>query len=268
MNRTTIAFTVLAMPMLWLGSVPQAHAGRSCEDKPLAAESLRSGLALARSTSQALDATGAKVVVLARAGQDLGKYGLKWSHLGFAYRAGEEKGEGVWRVVHKLNACAESTASLYRQGLAEFFTDDPYKYEAAIVPLKPGVANRLMPVLVDNAQLAKLNEPAYSMVAYPWSQTYQQSNQWALETFAFAMEPGANDRRRAQAWLQFKDYRPTTLNLHAFQRLGARITRANIAFDDHPGAKRWSDHIETVTVDSVFDWLSRSGYAEPQITVR
>jgi hypothetical protein len=35
----------------------------------------------------------------------------------------------------------------------------------------------------------------------------------------------------------------------ALQRLGARVTGANIALDDHPNEKRFSDRIETVTVD-------------------
>jgi hypothetical protein len=41
---------------------------------------------LAERTARRLDASGAQVVVLARAGQDLGRYGLSWSHMGFAYR--------------------------------------------------------------------------------------------------------------------------------------------------------------------------------------
>jgi hypothetical protein len=40
------------------------------------------------------------------------------------------------------------------------------------------------------------------------------------------------------------------------------MTAANIAFDDHPNDKRFSDRIETITVDSVFDWLQRSGMAD------
>ena len=47
--------------------------------------------------------------------------------------------------------------------------------------------------------------------------------------------------------------------LSAFRRLGARVVSANVAFDDHPNEKRFSDRIETVTVDSVFRWLERDG---------
>ena len=46
------------------------------------------------------------------------------------------------------------------------------------------------------------------------------------------------------------------------------MTAANIAFDDHPDSQRYSDRIETVTVDSVFDWLPRAGLAGPVQVLR
>lgn len=61
------------------------------------------------------------------------------------------------------------------------------------------------------------------------------------------------------AWLQLRDYQPTILHLGPLTRLGARVTRANVAFDDHPNDKRYSERIETATVDSVSRWLRRSG---------
>ena len=248
---TAIAF---AMP---------AYAGRNCEARAPDAVAVQRGMDLAQRTALALEATGAQVVVLARAGQNLSRYQLRWSHMAFAYKEGD-----VWRVLHKLNQCATARADLFRQGLGEFFMDDPYQYIAAIAVLTPEVQAHLLPLLQDNAQAAQLHEPAYSMVAYPWAQTYQQSNQWALETLAWAQEPSADNRERAQAWLRFKGYEPSTLNLSAFTRLGARIGTANVAFDDHPNEKRFSDRIETVTVDSVFAWLQRSGLAQAPQVVR
>ncbi|MFO0443986.1 MAG: DUF2145 domain-containing protein, partial [Betaproteobacteria bacterium] len=117
-------------------------------------------------------------------------------------------------------------------------------------------------------RVQRLHEPAYSMVAYPWARRYQQSNQWALETLALALEPGGDTRERAQSWLRFKGYEPTVLRIPALTRLGARVGSAHIAFDDHPGALRYADHIETVTVDSVFAWLERAQLAGRVQTVR
>lgn len=234
-----------------------ANAGRNCEQRvPPSAGTIARAMTLAEHTAARLEQSGARVVVLARAGQDLSKYGLRYSHLGFAYR---ESTGTPWRVVHKLNQCGSARASLYRQGLGEFFLDDLWQYEAAVVVLAPEAQAQLLPALVDNSRIARLDTPAYSMVAYPWSEHYQQSNQWAIETLALAEDPAADTRGRAQAWLRLKGYEPTTLHLSALKRLGARMFAANVAFDDHPDEKRFADRIETVTVDSVFRWLDRSG---------
>ena len=107
--------------------------------------------------------------------------------------------------------------------------------------LAPATQKALRPLLEDNTRAATLHEPAYSMVAWPWATRYQQSNQWALETLALAMEPSATDRR-AQSWLQFRGYVPTTLRIDAMKRLGARVGSAHIAFDDHPNAPLRRSH--------------------------
>lgn len=260
--RTTL---VLALAIASPFAAGPAQAGRSCEQKPPQAVNVQRAMTLAQHTAAALDASGAQVVVLARAGQDLSKYGLAWSHLGLAYKEG-----GRWRVVHKLNACGSARADVYRQGLGEFFLDDLHEYKAGVVVPDPALQTKLLPVLRDNTQALRLHTSAYSMVAYPWAQRYQQSNQWAIETLAMAQSADAAgfSRERAQAWLKSSGYEPTALRLGAFTRLGARATAANIAFDDHPNEKRFSDRIETVTVDSVFAWLNRSGLGGPVQVIR
>ncbi|MDP9901225.1 DUF2145 domain-containing protein [Variovorax ginsengisoli] len=257
MNRrhAAIAFVVLA----GLGGFTvQAQAGRSCQAAKLSPSLVTRGMDLALRTAQALDASGARVVLLARAGQDLSKYGLRWSHLGIAYKTGE----GPWRVVHKLNQCGTAVAAVYRQGLGEFFLDDLWRYQAAWAVPTPAVQAQLLALLEEQspARITRLHTAPYSIVSYAWGQTYQQSNQWVTETLAAAMEPEiVRTRAQAQAWLQFKGYEPTALRLSPLTRLGGRLTAANVAFDDHPGDKRFSDRIETVTVDSVFAWLPRAG---------
>jgi hypothetical protein len=275
-----IALALVATTLLFGASAP-ANAGRNCEAQAPSTLAVQRGLNLAARTARALDATGAQVVVLARSGQDLSKYGLRWSHLGFAYREAGPSIEGatgasrdgasapgVWRVVHKLNACGSATADVFIQGLGDFFLDDPFQYVAGIAVPTTEVQAKLWPLLQDKTRLTALHQTAYSMVAYPWSQTYQQSNQWAIETLAMSQEPSANTRERAQAWLRFKAYEPTTLRLNAMVRLGARLTAGNVAFDDHPNDKRYSDRIETVTADSVFSWLEGTGLAFPLKEVR
>jgi hypothetical protein len=245
-----------------------AHAGQTCEPGQPSVADLQRGMALAQTTAQRLDASGAQVVLLARAGQDLSAYGLRWSHMGFAYRDTESAGQPVWRVLHKLNACGSDHAAVWRQGLGEFFMDQPFRYEAAFVVPNTEVQARLLPLMRDTPRLAHWHTAAYNMLAYPWSQRYQQSNQWAIETLAGAMDDGATNRQRAQAWLQLRGYQPSVLRINAFKRLGARVSRANIAFDDHPNSERFADRIATTTVDSVFDWTQRAGLSGPPQLIR
>ena len=260
-----VALRAIAVALACAATV--AHAGRSCEQRPPTPLAVSRAMTLAERTAERLTQSGADVVVLARAGQNLGEYGVRYSHFGFAYKEGNGN-TAVWRVVHKLNQCGSARASLYRQGLGEFFLDDLWEYEAAFVVLAPRTQARLRALLADNDAVARLDTPAYSMVAYPWSTRYQQSNQWALETLALAEDPAAATRERAQAWLRLHGYEPTTLHLSAFKRLGARVAAANVAFDDHPNEKRFSDRIETVTVDSVFRWLERDGLGGAVLVIR
>lgn len=249
---------------LWASLGLPAHAGRPCAPHQPTAQSIERGMQLAQRTAQALDASGARVVLLGRAGQDLSKYGLRYSHLGWAYKSEA----GPWRVVHKLNECGTAVAAVYRQGLGEFFLDDLWRHEAVWAVPVPEVQARLLPVLQANAQATQLHVRPYSMVSYAWGEKYQQSNQWALETLAAAMEPASvRQRAQAQAWLRFKGYEPSVLKIGPLTRLGGRVTAANVAFDDHPPEKRFSDRIETVTVDSALVWLERAQLAgAPRVT--
>jgi hypothetical protein len=141
--RADFAARTPSLRALWLTLVlaaamvlaaPAARAGRSCEAHALTPQSVARGLQLAQRTQQALDASGAQVVLLARAGQDLSRYGVRWSHLGIAYRQPDAASPGgsVWRVLHKLNQCGSAEAAVYRQGLGDFFLDDLWRFESRL----------------------------------------------------------------------------------------------------------------------------------------
>ena len=261
-NVKHIAAVCLAVALMSVGK--PALAGRNCETaQPPKAAVVSKALGLAERTLNALNASNAQVVVLARAGQDLSKYSLRYSHLGFAYRQTDAHGAQVWRVLHKLNQCGTASSAIYRQGLGDFFMDDLWIYEAAWVVPTPVVQAKLLNLLQDETRAVQLHHQPYNLVSYVWGQKYQQSNQWAIETLAAAMSAAPHSspftRTQAQTWLQAQGYQPTTLKIGPLSRLGGRAGSANIAFDDHPNEKRFSDRIETVTVDSVFAWLPRAG---------
>lgn len=245
----------LAAALLLCGAV---QAGQRCDATALTPQQARSALDLAQRTADVLERSGAQVAILGRAGQDLSAHGLRYSHLGIAYREQPAVGPARWRVLHKLNECGTAHAGVYRQGLGDFFFDQPHRYEVRIAFLDPALQAQMLAGLLGGSYLARVHEPAYSMVAYAWSTRYQQSNQWVIETLALLSDPTVNSRGQAQMWLLRHGYQPGTVQIPAAQRLAARLGAAHIAFDDHPAQLRYAGQIQTVTADSVFDWLHRS----------
>jgi len=230
-----------------------AVAGTPCEGRAPSPELTRMSMQIADATRTALDGIDDEVVLIARVGQDLSKYRLTYSHIGFAVR---QHPAGAWSVVHKLNTCGTASSSLYDEGLLNFFSDSPYRYQAGIWRLAPEVQTRLKKALLGK-KARDYHEPHYSLVAYPFDTRYQNSNGWALEMLAFAMAPEdeANTRVTAQEWLKANGYQPTELDLGTMTRLGARVSRANVSFDDHPSNLRWKGRIQTATVESIVTWL-------------
>lgn len=247
-------FLAAAVLAVGLTVAPGAQAGRACEARVPQIDRVSQGLALGAEVLRVLEAEGATVALMARAGQDLSRHGLRYSHLGFVVR--EAQG---WRVLHKLNDCGSAEAGLYREGVGDFFLDDPHRFEAVLLIPTPQWQAVLRERLSDRASLLRLHERRYNLVAYPWSTRYQQSNQWVLEMIASARLPVTADRAQAQGWLRAQGYEPTRLQLGTLTRLGARVSAANIAFDDHPDEQRFANRIDTVTVESVLAFAQRQG---------
>lgn len=230
-----------------------ALAGSNCDDRPLAPAQVLQAMALAQRSAQALDASGAQVALIARAGQDLSGYGLRYSHMAYAWR---DAPQGRWSVVHELNACGTARSGLFVEGLGNFFLDDMFIYESEIVIPGAEAQAALARLLASNTP-RRLHTPAYNMVSYAFSTRYQNSNQWVLETYAAASAPagGIETREEAQAWLRGAPFRPITVHIPMLTRLGGRMTKANVAFDDHPLDRRMAGKIDTVTVDAVVRFI-------------
>ena len=244
-----------AMTAVLLCAAAPVHAGRSCEEAPAAADTTRKALQLALATQTKLEEGGVEVALIGRAGQNLSKYGVYYSHFGFVWR---DHPKGKWTVVHQLNHCGTAESAIYDQGLGNFFLDDLWRMEAVLLIPSTTTQKRLAQLMSDQAHLT-FHSNRYNMLAYPFNTRYQNSNQWALEVLAKA-ESGdisVRTREQAQQWLKLAGYEPKEIRLDPLTRLGARVTRANVAFDDHPGELRWSDRIRTVTVDSVFAFVRK-----------
>ncbi|MFZ6648578.1 DUF2145 domain-containing protein [Undibacterium sp. TJN25] len=243
----------LWMALLLLAVSASSYAGRSCDAFQPTADTVMKAMELALKTRQALDDSGAQLAFIGRVGQDLSKYHLRYSHMGIAWR---DSPKGRWIIVHELNQCGTAESALYNEGLGNFFLDDMFAYEALLIVPEPEVQQKMIALLGSDAP-KRLHAQRYNMLSYPFSDSYQNSNQWVLEMLAAATAKDAHiaTRSQAQAWLKMTGYHATTLDIPAMTRLGARMFRANVAFDDQPFDRRMAGMIDTVTVDSVMQFM-------------
>lgn len=225
---------------------------------------------MAAVTADTLDALpDVDVAIAARGGQDLSRYGLRHSHLAFLVR----NDNGSWDVVHLLNRCKSDTSTLYREGLVNLVGESAITTDLRVGIPTPAVRAVLRTLLQGAASQAQaLHQPRYSMLAYPGSTEYQNSNQWILEVTAAAMAQAADgsalvDREAALTWLKRSGYTPARLHIGIGKRLGARFFADNVAVTDHPASERISGNYSVVTVESIFDFLHRSGALERELAI-
>ena len=248
--------TAVLLAALLGAMAPAAMAGQSCEQRPVTAAQLSHALSLAERVHARLAAHDTDIAILARVGSDVSAYGLRWTHAGLVYRVDGAQG---WRVLHKLNYCGRDSADLYRQGLANFFLDDPEEWRAWLLIPGADLQRQIAAALRTGAAQA-LNEPRYSMIAYPFALRFQNSNQWLLELLAVAADPSqAADRSSAQRWLRRTGYEPGSVAITPFKRFGASVARPNISFNDHPLADRLQGSYKLVTVESLEQYLRGQG---------
>jgi hypothetical protein len=258
-----VAMKRLAM-LLLVCSLGTAHAGQACEERNASLANFSAGIKLAENTLGALETSGAQVAFIARIGQDLSRKGLRYSHMAYVWR---DHPKGRWLVVHELNECGTAQSELYDEGLANFFFD-VHAHEAAI--LIPSEQNQAKIVrMLASPQARAMHWARYNMLAYVFSDKYQNSNQWVLESFAAAVsEFPVTERSKAQQWLKLAGYAPITIYVATPERLGARLFRANVEFDDHPLGRRALGQIDTVTVESVMRFLKRIDPQAREMLVR
>jgi hypothetical protein len=258
--------TLFLFLALSLHSFP-VFAGQGCEERVAKSDNLVHALSFTSDIIQELNKFAPndnQVVLIGRMGQDLSKYNQKYSHGGYAY-----KENGNWIIKHELNICSSDESALFEEGIGNFFLDDMYKYETIIISFKEPYNTNLLKLLKDNSLATKMHYKKYNLLAYPFSTKYQNSNGWLIETFALSLIDSESrnsiDRQGIQDILKNLSYEPSHLKIGAFIRLGARITKANVAFDDQPFAERMAGNIQVVTFDGIIDFFDQKGFIDKKL---
>jgi len=159
-----------------------------------------------------LEHSGATAAVVSRAGLDLARLGLRYSHAGVALKANPNS---PWSVRQLYYACDEKRPRIFDQGMAGFVlgAEEPSQGHLSMVLLPEGQAGALQAAALDAQTPLSLLAGEYSANAYAYSTRYQNCNQWLLELIASAWGAATPQREDAQRWLRERGYEAEPVNV-------------------------------------------------------
>ena len=187
-----------------------------------------------------LERSGQQVALIARAGVDLSRFGLLYSHAGIALK---DNPGGPWAVRQLYYACEESRPRLFDQGVAGFAlgADAPARGHVALLFPPEEKAAPLAQAALDKPLALSLLAGEYSANAYAFGTRYQNCNQWVAELIASAWghpagQAGARDdvRNAAQDWLRAQGYTAGPVRIPSRLLMFAGQFVPLVHLNDHP----------------------------------
>ncbi len=230
----------LVLTLLLGCGAAQAGGLRFCEQPmQLSASQQDKQLRFVAIVKDELERSGQGVALVSRAGTDLSRFEMRYSHAGLALKASDNT---PWSVRQLYYVCDEASPKLYDQGLAGFLigaNQAELGYLSVLLfPAAQGAA--IERAALDKRRALQLLAADYSANAYPFSPRYQNCNQWVAELLAATLGnlgDGADHelRSQAQAWLKAQGYRPAAFDI-GFKPLlwGAAAVIPWVHNDDHP----------------------------------
>jgi len=227
----------LAALAFCLGGSAWAGIPTFCErSKEISAADQDRVLRFAGVVKKELERSGSRVALVSRAGLDLSRFGLLYSHAAIALK---DNPAGPWAVRQLYYACDESRPRLFDQGIAGFAlgAEAPTNGHMSLVFLPDEDAAPLERAALDKPLALSLLSGQYSANAYAFGTRYQNCNQWVAELLAGAwghLDTTAAPREQAQSWLRSQGYAagPVKVPSHAMMFAGQFVPLVHV--DDHP----------------------------------
>jgi len=263
--RSRLAAALLAA--IGLGASAAASAGMPvfCErGKEVSAAEQDRVLRFAGTVKRELEASGAGVALIARAGLDLSRFDLLYSHAGVALK----DADNAWTVRQLYYACDESRPRLFDQGVAGFAlgADAPGQGHVSLVFMDGEAAARLGQAARDKALALALLAGRYSANAYAFGTRYQNCNQWVAEILAGAWggidgrdggDGGDNPRAQAQSWLRDQGYSAGPVRVKSRWLMFAGQFVPLVHVDDHPLEDLYALSLRVSVPASIEDFVHR-----------
>lgn len=202
---------------------------------------------------EVLDTEGQGAALIARAGLDLSRFGLRHSHAGVALA----EGAGTrWAVRQLYYDCDSRQPRLYDQGLAGFVagTHEADRGFVSLLLLPPQAGATLARAALDRPRALRLLAARYNAIAHAWSLRTQNCNQWVAELMAVAegaLPDGPDLRQRAQHWLRDAGYRPAEIDVGSHAVMFAAGFVPWIHLDDRPEDERHTLRLRVSVPDAL-----------------
>lgn len=229
-------FVRLAVAALALCASATAWAGlpNFCErSRELTAAEQDRVLRFAGAVKEELARSGSRVALIARAGTDLSRFGLLYSHAGIALK---DNPGGPWAVRQLYYACDEARPRLFDQGVAGFAlgADESARGHMSLLFLPEEESALLEQAALDKRLALALLSGKYSANAYAFGTRYQNCNQWVAELIASAWGGLDGKREPAQAWLREQGYAPGPVKVPSHWLMFAGQFVPLVHVNDHP----------------------------------
>jgi hypothetical protein len=251
-----------ALAALSMGASASAWAGMPvfCErGKEVGAADQDRVLRFAGTVKRELENSGEGVALISRAGLDLSRFKLLYSHAGVALK---DDADGAWTVRQLYYACDESRPRLFDQGVAGFAlgADAPGQGHVSLVFLDGDNGARLRQAARDKPLALALVAGRYSANAYAFGTRYQNCNQWVAEILASAwggLHERQSARERAQSWLREQGYTagPVKVPSHWLIFAGQFVPLLHV--DDHPVEDIYAQALHVSVPSSIEDFVRR-----------
>ena len=206
-----------------------------------------------------LERSGARVALVSRAGLDLSRFGILYSHAGIALK---DDADGAWAIRQLYYACDDARSHLFDQGVAGFTlgAEAPSNGHVSLVFLPEEESALLERAVADKRLALSLLSGKYSANAYAFGTRYQNCNQWVAELMASAwggIEGHEATREYAQSWLREQGYTagPVKVPSHWIMFAGQFVPLIHVA--DHPVDDLHALSLQVSVPASIEDFVRR-----------
>ncbi len=211
-----------------------------------------------------LASKGARVAMVFRAGRmrDQLPEGISYTHGAFwVYRTiktadgGSQQGYAVYNLYAGDGKNWSKVESRLVQDYPLDFTRGSTVNDMAVIIPSPEMQRRIIAV-IDSPTYEKVHNPAYSLVANPWSRKYQNCNNFMLNVMGAAIWE-TDDPNQITADLK-AHYKPTIVKANAVLRLFGPIADQRLRTDDQKGP------IRTATYESLATFMQENKLLQEQ----